>query len=203
LITNQQDPYLKFLFVELSILVMGQGQSRRRQNLQEHGQEQQHRSCRKRLIRHIGHGPGPIIHTSSGRRSSIFDFASLLISGEARRTFHHIPPLPNCWDELLDWTIIAATMTTAIIHNHQNENSHHQSHHHHATIRFIPFVDSSMMDQVGKLPSMSWVERATFYTESVSFVDTDIEFRSPVIAFCLKCPLTRMSCVSQGGCGSG
>jgi hypothetical protein len=106
----------------------------------------------------------------------LFDFAYLLFSDEASK-IHQIIPLPNCWDELLDWTI-AATALTAIIQMHQNEQSHQQqqqqssrrrqNHHDHRVIRFIPFVDSSMIDQVENLPSMSWIELAKFYAESVS-----------------------------------
>jgi hypothetical protein len=155
---TEQDPLSSIPCIEFNILVTGQVQYRRRQ--QERQDTQQLMSFNPSRI--------GLFMIPSNERSCLFDCASLLFSGEARRKLHQIIPLPNCWDELLDWTV-EATNLTAIIHTHQSGKGHQQTHRRHATtIRFIPFVDSSQIDKVGQLPCTSRIERATFFAESVS-----------------------------------
>jgi hypothetical protein len=123
--------------------------------------------------------PPPASSTTTVPRasSSPFDFALLLFGGR----FHPSAlPLPLCWDGLLDWTD-DATLTTALLRQSnlcQIENSKNDSDAPDERTRqsgpcishrFIPFTFKGESDMVEKLPEMSWLQRASFYSENVSF----------------------------------
>jgi hypothetical protein len=121
--------------------------------------------------------PPPASSTTVRPSSSLFDFALLLLGG---RMHPSALPLPLCWDGLLDWTE-DATLTTALLRQSnlcQIENNKNDSDAPDDRIRqsgpdtsprFIPFTLKDESDMAEKLPEMSWMQRAYFYSENVSF----------------------------------
>jgi hypothetical protein len=91
-------------------------------------------------------------------------------------------PLPLCWDGLLDWTE-DATLTTALlrqsnlcqIENNKNDSDDDAPDERtrqsgpNISHRFIPFTLKGESVVAEKLPEMSWLQRASFYSENVSF----------------------------------
>jgi hypothetical protein len=121
--------------------------------------------------------PPPASTTTVRPSSSLFDFALLLLGG---RMHPSALPLPLCWDGLLDWTE-DATLTTALlrqsnlcqIENNKNDSDTPDEITRQSgpaiSPRFIPFTLKDESDMAEKLPEMSWMQRAYFYSENVSF----------------------------------
>jgi hypothetical protein len=121
--------------------------------------------------------PPPASTTTVYPSSSLFDFALIFLGGRMHRS---ALPLPLCWDGLLDWTE-DATLTTALLRQSnlcQIENNKNDSDSPYERTRqsdpdisprFTPFTlkDESVMAE--KLSEMSWMQRAYFYSENVSF----------------------------------
>jgi hypothetical protein len=122
--------------------------------------------------------PPPASTTTTVRvSSSLFDFALLLLGG---RMHPGALPLPLCWDGLLDWTE-DATLTTALlrqsnlcqIENNKNDpdapDERTRQSGPYISQRFIPFTLKDESGMAEKLPEMAWMQRASFYSENVSF----------------------------------
>jgi hypothetical protein len=124
--------------------------------------------------------PPPASSTTTVRASSsLFDFALLLMGG---RMLPSALPLPLGWDELLDWTE-DATLTTALlrqsnlcqIENNKNDcdadapDARTRQSGPNISHRFIPFTLKGESYMAEKLPEMSWLQRASFYSDNVSF----------------------------------
>jgi hypothetical protein len=122
--------------------------------------------------------PPPASTTAVRVSSSLFDFALLLLGG---RMHPSALPLPLCWDGLLDWTE-DATLTTALLRQsnlYQIEKKKNDSD---ADVpdeitrqsgpnishRFIPFILKGESVMAEKVPEMSRIERASFYSDNVS-----------------------------------
>lgn len=70
-------------------------------------------------------------------------------------------PLPSTWDEVLDWTEDASersvTMTSSADMSWE-----------HGVVRIVPLVSSATIrNELALLPFMSYLERSSFYTQSV------------------------------------
>lgn len=104
-------------------------------------------------------------HRSSKRTNdikqsfSVMEFASIWLGG---LDFSAVP-LPTGWDELLDWAEHASEISAAI------ENVDSPVIQEHGVIQIVPYVLSSARKQLDCLPSLPYIDRATFYAESVSF----------------------------------
>lgn len=120
------------------------------------------------------------VHSSREGTSSLFNFATFWLG-----TIPYPYPVPICWDELLDWAaeataatpilrrslagrsnIVCATMIDA---THKNSDLNHIQRPSFLGSSFVPYILSSKTEEVDVLPSLNWLERAVFFSESVSF----------------------------------
>lgn len=95
-------------------------------------------------------------------------------------------PLPCCWDEVRDWCE-EATILTAFLQNHNiygNDDDSSRNNEQggssmdgalfarYRVLRFVPYIILDCKEcEINQLPSMTWMERATFYSAFVRVTD--------------------------------
>lgn len=95
----------------------------------------------------------------------MMDFAVLWLGGGLSNGVG-LTPLPTSWDEVLDWTEDASQLSAAAIGLNENVRTWE-----HDVVRIVPYVDSTTMalrQEFVLLPSLAYLERAQFFTQSVS-----------------------------------
>jgi len=139
--------------------------------------------------------PGPAVQRQHSKKvenkaspaapSSMFDFILLWLGG---RMHPNAVSLPKCWDELLDWTEDATVMTALLRESNlceipTNDDTDRSSttapdeRIRYKSPKFTPLVlkgDSKVLDE---LPGMTWMQRASLYSESVSLLSRLFSFR--------------------------
>jgi hypothetical protein len=82
-------------------------------------------------------------------------------------------PLPTSWEELLSWTRLASSWQLVqkvelypyvYLQREEEEGSGSKR----DNINFRAIIDTSRADEIARLPSCSWIDRAIFFLEYVS-----------------------------------
>lgn len=85
-------------------------------------------------------------------------------------------PLPSSWEELLEWGALLSSWK--LISHYDRRNGKQSSSDsspclpsmhsvERCGLEFRPVVDANVIDQVDRLPTFSWIERAVFYHRNV------------------------------------
>jgi hypothetical protein len=96
---------------------------------------------------------------------SKMNFAAKLL-GEECHALTSVP-LPETWDDLLDWTEDAMIMSTKLFSGRNDSCQEF------ATVRIYPLILSEARKEVENLASMPYVDRAKFFAEKVSTFATN------------------------------
>lgn len=106
--------------------------------------------------------------------SSLFEFALLWLGGKIHPA---AVSLPSCWDEFLDWAEDATNITAVLRINNlcnvettSNSIADDRIRETDASPTFTPLALNGDCEILENLPSMTWMERASLYSESVSLI---------------------------------
>jgi len=116
-----------------------------------------------------------LVHNASlNHNNDLRCFTSLWMGNDTP----NVVRLPSCLDELLDWSERAAVLTE-ILYNSKRVRDGNATNVDDSCaervctpkkedlIRFVPYALADSSNDIENISSMSWIERASFYTENV------------------------------------